>query len=516
MWRTFDVGGMVEALGENTISVAGAGGMTRSVQQARMAASVEQLLDVSAHDVVVVTANVVVAAHGSTGDLIAFLGQRDVGALVVRLDADYPLPVGLLEVAERESFPVVTFPPEIHLSSMTTEILNALLHAQRQRLDRVLEIHSAFTEVGLSAGGIPEIASLLFKLLGRPIAVIDEDKDLIAAQPEDHSVWSAPAIRGEDGSIARHPIVAGAHVYGEIVVDTYGSPLDHDQEIALQRASVAIAVRLAHAQAASTELDRFAALSLEELISGRADDIADVAERAASFGWNLKRRRAVLLASIDPPTDLDTAPRSLVAIAAAARATLGPDAIVWTRAASVAALLALDSDDLSERRHCAEMLRAELDRTVRSVTVSVGVGRCVYEPLSLPRSYLEASRSVDVGRWVKGRHATEVYDDLGLERLLASASADDLAEFVEHAIGPLVDHDRSNATELVATLETWLETRNMAESARRLFVHYNTLKNRLDRIEGVLGPVLEDPARSLECQVAVHVYRHYDGPWTDG
>ena len=61
----------------------------------------------------------------------------------------------------------------------------------------------------------------------------------------------------------------------------------------------------------------------------------------------------------------------------------------------------------------------------------------------------------------------------------------------------------------------WLETRNMAEAARRMHVHYNTLKNRLERVEAILGPVLDDPARALECEVAIHVARHYDVPWSD-
>jgi purine catabolism regulator len=41
------------------------------------------------------------------------------------------------------------------------------------------------------------------------------------------------------------------------------------------------------------------------------------------------------------------------------------------------------------------------------------------------------------------------------------------------------------------------------------------LKNRLERIESVLGPILDDPARSLECEVAIHVARHYDVVWAD-
>ncbi len=317
---------------------------------------------------------------------------------------------------------------------------------------------------------------------------------------------TAPAVR--------QAILAGEHEYGQIVALTGGAELDEDGRLALQRASLAIAVRQAQASAFAAQQDRFAATSLEELIAGNARDIADVVERAASFGWDLAGPRAVLLASVDPWTDRAHLSKSLGSIAFAARATLGKDAIVWTRSTSVAALVAPDTADPAERRQIAERLREELDGRVTLVTVSIGVGRRVDDPLQLPRSYEEASRSVDVGRWAKGRHVTEVFDQLGLERLLASTPADDLAEFVEQAIGQLVDHDRTNGTDLVETLGMWLETHNMAESARRLHVHYNTFKNRLDRIQSIAGPVLTESDRSLECSVAIYVFRHYDGPWT--
>jgi purine catabolism regulator len=196
-------------------------------------------------------------------------------------------------------------------------------------------------------------------------------------------------------------------------------------------------------------------------------------------------------------------------IAAAARASLGPDAIVWTRSATIAALVAPATDDPKARRDIAEALQRELDVRLTSVSVSIGVGRRVHSPALLPRSFAEASRAVDVGRWAKGRHVTEVFDQLGLERLLATVPAADLNDFVRDAIGPLVDHDTQNNGELVDTLAVWLETRNMAEAARRMHVHYNTLKNRLERIEGIVGPVVADSARALECEIAIYITRRY-------
>lgn len=264
-----------------------------------------------------------------------------------------------------------------------------------------------------------------------------------------------------------------------------------------------------HSEALGADQERFAATSLEQLIAGHRS-AREAAERARAFGWDLARPRAVLLASLDPPVDSSVLDNTLATLAATARATLGSDAIVWSRSTSVAALLA----PVEDRRATADRLRHELDERLRNVPVSIGVGTVASEPLDLPRSYREASRAVEVGRWSKGRHATELFDQLGLERLLASTPPSDLSEFVEQTIGPLIAYDRMHHSGLVETLEAWLETRNMAEAARWIHVHYNTLKNRLDRIEEILGPVLGDPARCLECEVAIYLSRHHDGPWT--
>jgi purine catabolism regulator len=507
VWRAFNVGAVVESVPfRGAVVTAGAGGLARQVNRASLAATPEHLRRVGAHDLVVTTA-VTLLGTGEDGErLIARLDAAQVAGVAVRLDPPDRLPAEVLSAADRLSLPIITFPEGAALADVTAAVLDALLTAQRQRLDRVLDIHQRFTRIALARGGTSEIAATLHDVIGVPVAVVDTEGRATVAVPSDAAAQLDPASTVG----VRRTIRAGDHDYGEVVAFT--DALDPDGLVALERAAVVVAVRLAQASAVAEAQERFAAISLEELVSGQGD-AGDVAERAISFGWDLGRPRAVLLASIDPPEDGRIPAAALNTIAAAARATLGRDAIVWTRSATIAALLAPVTDLPAERRRIAESLRAELDERLRSVTVSIGVGRRVEAPSELRRSFVEATHAVHVGRWAKGRHVTQLYDELGLERLLAATPSDDLAEFVERAIGLLVQHDRDNETDLVETLAVWLDTRNMAEAARLMHVHYNTLKNRLERIEGILGPVIEDSARALECEVAIYVYRHYDGPW---
>ena len=86
------------------------------------------------------------------------------------------------------------------------------------------------------------------------------------------------------------------------------------------------------------------------------------------------------------------------------------------------------------------------------------------------------------------------YEDLGLFRIVSMAeSPTSLERFCLDAIGPLLAYDRENDTDLAPTLRTYLEqNQNSARTAKLLYIHYNTLRYRLDRPD-ILGDFLENP-----------------------
>jgi PucR family transcriptional regulator, purine catabolism regulatory protein len=502
MWARLTVDNVLAVILHDARVAGGAEGATRWIDRARVAGSTGALRRVVANEFVVSTVPAL-AATGETWDqLFARLDAAHVAALAVS-DEARGMPVGLVAAANRLSLPLIVLPSDAPLGEVAAKVSDALVEVQRSRLDRILEVQQRFAHIVLAGGGPAEVAATLQDLLGCTVAILDARGRQVVVVPSDGIDDGA---RGTAPRVVR-PIRAGDEDYGQIVALT--DALDDDGHLALERASMALAMRYAQASAVAEAEERFAGITLEELVSGHATDAAEVLERAMSFGWDLDRPRAVLLASLDPPVEQGIAARALATIAAAARATLGAEAIVWTRSATVAALIAPRSDEPSQRRELALALQHELDECLHSVTVSIGVGCLVGDPLALPQSMKEASRAVDVGRWAKGRHVTELFDELGLERLLAICPPEELTHFVRHAIGPLIDHDRDHGSDLVETLAAWLDTRNMAEASRRVHVHYNTMKNRLERIESILGPVVADANRALECEVATYVVRHY-------
>ena len=130
---------------------------------------------------------------------------------------------------------------------------------------------------------------------------------------------------------------------------------------------------------------------------------------------------------------------------------------------------------------------------------TTGVSRPITSAADLPSAYDEALKAVSVGRQMHGEGALTHFDGLGIFRLLALVpDSADLRRFVS-------DASRENA-DLRHTLTVLLDTNlNVAETARILHFHYNTLRYRVAKLEKMLGPFTSDPAQRLTLALALKV-----------
>ncbi|CUH96839.1 hypothetical protein P22_2950 [Propionispora sp. 2/2-37] len=98
------------------------------------------------------------------------------------------------------------------------------------------------------------------------------------------------------------------------------------------------------------------------------------------------------------------------------------------------------------------------------------------------------------------------YEQLGIYKLLLEIGSDKLALYYEEVIEPLNEYDRTHQMNLVNSLFVYFEENcNAAQTAKRLFVHRNTLDYRLKKIEEISGRSLSDPYDRLTLQLGVIV-----------
>jgi GAF domain-containing protein len=124
------------------------------------------------------------------------------------------------------------------------------------------------------------------------------------------------------------------------------------------------------------------------------------------------------------------------------------------------------------------------------------------------RSLSEAEDAVRIARALLVDGGAAAYDELGAYRYLVRVPTDNAPWDAQcEAITRLAAYDAGRRTELVRTLEEYLRARgSLATTARTLYIHTNTLRQRLRRIEKLAGLDL-DSEDLLSLELAIKLVR---------
>jgi sugar diacid utilization regulator len=120
----------------------------------------------------------------------------------------------------------------------------------------------------------------------------------------------------------------------------------------------------------------------------------------------------------------------------------------------------------------------------------------------------EAADAARVARALAPAGGAFAYPDLGAYRYLVHLPPDALPRDTHSdAVLRLLEYDRKRKAQLVMTLEEYLRNRgSAATTARNLYIHPNTLRQRLDRIAKITGLEL-DGEDLLSLELAIKVVR---------
>jgi DNA-binding PucR family transcriptional regulator len=135
------------------------------------------------------------------------------------------------------------------------------------------------------------------------------------------------------------------------------------------------------------------------------------------------------------------------------------------------------------------VLERELAGSLGGFAVTVARSRWTADVVDLYRAGKEALLAVNVGE-AEGRELIS-FEETGAYRLLLPAMSEDpgeLERFYEETVAPLVAYDEQYETDLLATVESFLENDgNVTPTAERLFTHRHTIRYRLERVRELSG-----------------------------
>lgn len=138
--------------------------------------------------------------------------------------------------------------------------------------------------------------------------------------------------------------------------------------------------------------------------------------------------------------------------------------------------------------------------------VICGFGKVYKEATNIFRSYQEAKVASDIGLLLHIK--VPFFIELGLEGILYKHDLQDLKEFFEHTLGELRKYDEENDTNLTEMLELLTFNQfDMTKTSQELFLHRNTLRYQLKKVEDILNCKLDDMNTRLNILAAFKVKR---------
>jgi GAF domain-containing protein len=209
----------------------------------------------------------------------------------------------------------------------------------------------------------------------------------------------------------------------------------------------------------------------EELAAGRADT-GSVSARATRLGCALDAPHLVVAAR---PAD-DRLEAALAAVA--------PGSLFDRREDSIRALLRVPGGGAASLLDAIRRLQADL-----AFPVAIGVSNVCQGAGSFPAGFEEARHALLGSTVVQRKPGVMTYDELGPYKYLLRMSLDaDVRDSYREAVARLAEYDNERSTSLLLTLEEFLSRRgNIRATSEALYVHPNTLRQRLRRISELCG-----------------------------
>jgi sugar diacid utilization regulator len=236
--------------------------------------------------------------------------------------------------------------------------------------------------------------------------------------------------------------------------------------------------------------------------------------QAKTWGWNLEIPHHLLIIHVDVSDDLMSNMDwldEMVFLIVEKKADMEETIIVFPFQDQIVVLLE-DGEDCtnSERNNRVLAVANQIEKVINEhfayCQISIGIGKWYRDATFLNKSYQEAIQALRFGKiWLENRSVFHI-NDLGVLRLLIHIHQEILFDYCQEYLSVLLESDRDHGTDFINTLKVYIQHQGIiSDVSEALFVHPNTLRNRIKKIEDKTGINLQDPEEFMNLMVALKI-----------
>lgn len=488
------------------------------------------------NEVVITTTYALEKTPNSFLDFISKLLSRNISALIVKSDRYIKvIPENAKKLCDEKALPLIYCPAIYAFTDIINPTLSGIISKQAEQLKESSKIHESFLELAINDRSIHQILQTLSTLIQEPTAYVDTvfHKVYFSENVSEDSLY----LKGLSYEIILNEyrekyqcidVVNKEQKFGYIMLlsdrsdRTYPDTDSNIYKTAIEYASIVIILRMQIRISNRMIEEKYYSSFVGDLMLNNVKTREEINTRAHLYGWNLDGGGFVAIIDINNIKkyylrNLDTGTNEKLqkytdqifdtSIKYIKQAF--PSTIYYSQSDFIAFLIT-GKLPVSARKTLADTFSQIQHSLLNAVpfTISMGVGMYVDDIINIHNSYQQAKQVIQTIYQIQQFNRLFFYDQIGIYRLLFSISSNNEAiEFCDKYVKPLQQYDDQHHANLIETLQSIINCGwNLKLASEKLFLHYNSVKYRFQKICDLLEIDLRDNSRHTEIELALKIY----------
>lgn len=410
----------------------------------------------------------------------------------------------ILEKGDKLNFPIIEIPENVIYLELMSPVMHALFNNKvvlQEDLERATKI---LNELSLREQGIQEYAKTIGFLVNNEIT-IESELPIIDSYIPNGKLQSLEESKKQEFSIVRRalqmdrylndspvscmvvPIIVEGDYFGNIT--SWGNYDEHlSKDIAvLEKAASLLSFEFLKSKMQLDIEQRYESDFMRELLFSQNIREKSVIEWGGKYRISKNDRYACLLFSV---VKAGTGEKQFLILRnyrlTSVLKQIYPRALVGAIRNGICIIAPVESVDQLRKLadHYYNQIKGQIGKDHE---LSLGVGKSEIGVKGIQDSFLQADKALYFAERQDRKEQISFYESLGVYRLIYSVRNErELSEFFKETFQGLLKESKSE--ELFYTLTVYFDNNeSLKETARELFIHVNTLKYRLGRIEELTG-----------------------------
>lgn len=503
----------------------------------------------TAGDFLLTTGYVFLNSPESQLRLIEELSELNCSGLGIKIKRYWEaIPEVIIAAAKLRNFPVFEIPYTFSLANVSNLINDQVRQRESSELEKYKTINDAFLRCSLEGGDLFQIATIASQMIQNPVILLDSNFQLLSYYDlpenpyplEDYLRFKErervfpriftdtfPTIteafslsikreyvKGDLTIITRIIPIAHSHIiYGYVVVWRTGPKLNSIDYVALESAAQTAALERIKTRQMIESQNKQRDDFYDDLIQGRIISNNALKSMAKIYGLNPNNAHLIVVfqavgASEDLLRDMATDIDDVLIIK-------NRTARLVIRNETVFMFLPLNADELQLSdvspiiRELILNMHVAIQRRIPKQSIVIGVSNLCDDLAEIPRSVNIALDVIQISAKLQLTPPVYFFVDLISYHLIDSSVSEDLmVQYFKQTLGELHDYDYKHHSDLLNTLNQYfLSLGNVSLTAKRLFIHRNTIIYRLEKIKEILQTDLRDAEKNFNYQMGLKMYR---------